>query len=63
MTLKKLTTKQEEAIDELDGIAIAASLEELLFWELEGFGNLTITELTDVLIDRIIAFREEGKEA
>lgn len=59
-TLKDLSRKQREQLDEIPAFARCESVGELLFWESEGFGDCTISELASILMDYI---KEKRKEA
>ena len=60
--MKELTQQQREAMASMDAVIIVNSMDDLLFWEMEGFGDYTVSELNDLLIDYIIASRKK-KEA
>lgn len=58
--MENLTEQQRQALDELGCLGCACSLTDLLYWESEGFGDSTITELIKRLLEEIESHRKEA---
>ena len=59
MTAKPLNEAQLEALQTL-GFALTEDLGTFLFFEAEGFGDWTVSDLVEVMLDLIQKTREEA---
>jgi len=58
---EKINEKVKNFVESHDSVIIADCLEELLYYEEEGFGNWTISEMVDFMYELLKHKREELK--
>ena len=59
--MNELTEKQRKLLDTLSTFELANNLEEILYWEYEGFGDLTISEMIARILEEIEIQRHKGE--